>query len=170
MKVFRFSTSWSTSNETRPMGACRLPVRSVRYSILPALASVTARETSMVTVPDFGFGMSPRGPRIRPSGPTWLITSGVAMTTSQSNQPPLILSMYSVPTKSAPASSASLALSPWVSTSTRWVFPVPCGRTTVPRTIWSACRGSTPNLVATSTVSSKPAVADALTASRASRG
>src|SRR5437867_2668013 len=34
------------------------------------------------------------------------------------------------------------------------LLPRPCGRTTVPRTIWSACFGSTPRRIANSTVSS----------------
>ena len=55
---------------------------------------------------------------------------------------------------SAPASRAASALSPLAKTSTRAVLPVPCGRLTVPRTIWSALRGSTPSRMATSTVSS----------------
>ena len=40
---------------------------------------------------------------------------------------------------------ASSALSPLANTATRRVLPVPCGRLTVPRTIWSAWRGSTPS-------------------------
>ena len=62
-----------------------MPERSVRYSTLPPLASVTALPTSNVTVPDLGFGMSPRGPRMRPSLPTVPIMSGVAMAMSKSN-------------------------------------------------------------------------------------
>ena len=38
----------------------------MRYSSLPAFASETALPTSIVTVPVFGFGMSPRGPSTRP--------------------------------------------------------------------------------------------------------
>ena len=41
-------------------------MRSVRYSTLPALDSSTALATSIVTVPTFGFGILPAGPRIRP--------------------------------------------------------------------------------------------------------
>src|SRR6476660_1853010 len=55
---------------------------------------------------------------------------------------------------SAPAAVASSALSPTANTATRAVLPVPCGRFTVPRTIWSALRGSTPSRIATSTVAS----------------
>src|SRR5580704_13551709 len=39
-------------------------------------------------------------------------------------------------------------------TRTFFDLPRPCGRTTVPRTIWSACFGSTPKRSVTSTVSS----------------
>ena len=45
--------------------------RSVRYSTLPDLVSLTAFVTSSVTVPTFGFGILPCGPRIRPSRPTF---------------------------------------------------------------------------------------------------
>src|ERR1700685_4095666 len=62
--------------------------------------------------------------------------------------------MSSPPTKSAPASCASCTLSPLAITSTRFDFPSPCGRTTVPRTIWSDCFGSTPRFSTSSTVSS----------------
>src|SRR5688500_5087050 len=39
-------------------------------------------------------------------------------------------------------------------TSTFLLLPRPCGSTTVPRTIWSACFGSTPRRAVSSTVSS----------------
>src|SRR5216684_2039678 len=88
------------------------PVLSTRYSTLPALVSLTAVFTSKVTVPVFGFGMSPRGPSTLPKPPTKRIMSGVATTASKSSHPPLILvTMSSPPTKSAPASSASLIFS-----------------------------------------------------------
>ena len=58
------------------------------------------------------------------------------------------------PTSSAPAAIAASAAGPVANTMTRAVLPVPCGRMTVPRTIWSALRGSTPSLSATSTVES----------------
>src|SRR3954469_14905214 len=62
--------------------------------------------------------------------------------------------MSSPPTKSAPASRASWNLSPPAITRTFFDLPSPCGRTTVPRTIWSACLGSTPSRSVISTVSS----------------
>ena len=43
--------------------------------------------TSIVTVPVFGFGIRPRGPRMRPSLPTLPIWSGVAIATSNSVKP-----------------------------------------------------------------------------------
>src|SRR6478672_11790948 len=65
----------------------------------------------------------------------------------------------SAPTTSAPAALASSALAPLANTATLTVLPVPLGRLTTPRTIWSAWRGSTPRLSATSTVSSNFEVA-----------
>src|ERR1039458_8019414 len=47
-----------------------IPVLSTRNSTLPALISLMAFATSWVTVPVFGLGISPRGPRILPSLPT----------------------------------------------------------------------------------------------------
>ena len=80
--------------------------------------------TSMVTVPDFGFGINPFGPNTLPSLPTTPIISGVATITSYSNQ--FSFSIFginsSAPTKSAPAASASFALSPFAKTKTLSVF------------------------------------------------
>ena len=61
--------------------------------------------TSMVTVPAFGVGIKPFGPRTLPRRPSLGIMSGVAMRASKSNQFPFaILSMNSsAPTYSAPA-------------------------------------------------------------------
>ena len=96
--------------------------------------------------------MSPRRPRMRPSLPTLPIRSGVASATSNSSQPASMRSTRSSPpTSSAPAAFASWALSPWANTATRTILPVPCGSTTVPRTIWSAWRGSTPRRMWAST-------------------
>ena len=64
-----------------------MPVRSVRYSILPDLTSSTALPMSNVIVPALGLGILPCGPRMRPSRPTVPIMSGVAMATSKSVQP-----------------------------------------------------------------------------------
>jgi hypothetical protein len=81
--------------------------------------------------------------------------SGVAMQRSKSIVPFWTMSTRSsAPTISAPAALASSALSPRAKTATRTVRPVPFGRLTTPRTIWSAWRGSTPRFIAISTVSS----------------
>src|SRR4051812_3793448 len=137
------------------MMKCRFECLSTRNSILPPLMSVTAFATSGVTVPVFGFGMRPRGPSTRPRRPTLPMRSGVATTASKSRRPLDTSSMSSSePTMSAPAASAAAARSPVAKTRTRAVLPVPCGRFTVPRTIWSALRGSTPRRMATSTVAS----------------
>ena len=150
-----FSLSWSTPNESLPTGTCRIPVLSTRNSTLPALISCTARATSTATVPAFGFGIRPRGPSTLPRRPTTRIMSGDATTASKSIQPPSIFfAMSSPPTKSAPASSASRIFSPLAKTRTRTFLPSPLGSTTVPRTIWSACLGSTPSRITTSSVSS----------------
>ena len=98
-----------------------------------------------------------RARRPGPSGP------GVAMATSKSRKPPLILATRSsAPTTSAPASRASVAASPAANTATRLVRPVPSGSESVPRTIWSALRGSTPSRTASSTVSSNLALGERL--------
>ena len=75
------------------------------------------------------------------------------MQTSNSVQPPLILSANSgPPTSSAPAALASSILSPLAKTITRSVLPIPLGSTIEPRTNWSACLGSIPNRMTISTV------------------
>ena len=70
-----------------PIGQWMMLDLSSLYSIIPALISLIALVTSMVTVPAFGLGISPLGPRIRPRRPTTLIISGVATTTSKSSHP-----------------------------------------------------------------------------------
>src|SRR6267378_3275492 len=132
MNACRLSASCCAANDFLPIGACTMPLLSTRNSILPAFSSFTAFVTSIVTVPAFGFGISPRGPRIFPSAPSCPITSGVATMTSVSIQPSLIFCTYSTPTKSAPAASASLIFSPCAITSTRTFFPC--------RAAWKPCR------------------------------
>src|SRR6185436_17995936 len=72
----RFSRSCSGVNEARPIVHCTTPALSARNCTWPALAFFTAPATSGVTVPTFGFGIRPRGPRIWPSWPTTRIASG----------------------------------------------------------------------------------------------
>ena len=88
-----------------------MPPLSTLYSTRPAFTSRTARSRSKVIVPDLGFGIRPRRPRMRPSLPTWPIMSGVARATSNSSQPASIrLTMSSAPTSSAPARMRLLGL------------------------------------------------------------
>src|SRR5215831_18176895 len=151
-----FSTSLSGVNEIFPTGTWTSAVLSVRNSTLPALISFTAFAMSIVTVPVLGFGIRPFGPRTLPSLPTDRIMSGVEITASKSVQLSfwIFSTISSPPTMSAPAASASRCFSPVAITRTFFDLPSPCGRTTVPRTIWSACLGSTPRRSVTSTVSS----------------
>src|SRR5271170_1000018 len=146
-----------------------MPALSVRYLTCPDLAFFTASATFGVTVPTFGFGMRPRGPRIWPSWPTIRMASGLAITTSKSICPALTFSARSSkPTISAPAALAASAFFPWVNTATRTVLPVPCGITVEPRTCWSDFVASTPKFTDTSTDSLNFAVANSLTSLRAS--
>src|SRR5438105_1077908 len=80
--VLAFSISLSGVNEILPTGTCTSAVLSVRYSTLPALISLIALATSVVTVPVFGFGIRPFGPSTLPKRPTLFIMSGVAITAS----------------------------------------------------------------------------------------
>src|SRR5262245_26397506 len=167
----RFCSRSSIENERLPKGACTLPPASVRNSTLPALNSRTAVPTSGVTVPDFGLGIFPWGPRTLPSLPTCFIMSGLAMTMSKSSQPSRMrLASSSDPTSSAPAFRAASALSPSAKTTTRTDLPRPFGRDTAPRTSWSVFFGSMPSRTTTSTVSSNLGAGRALSSPRASRG
>ena len=85
------------------------------------------------------------------------LDKALAIATSNSRKPASIfLTRSSPPTSSAPARLASAAFSPCAKTSTRTTLPVPWGRTTVPRTIWSAWRGSTPRRMCASSDASNP--------------
>src|SRR3954449_10831066 len=148
-----------------------IAVRSVRYSTLPALDSSTALRTSIVTVPTFGFGILPCGPRMRPRRPTTGIRSGVAIATSKSVKPSCTRwARSSAPTTSAPASSASRALSPLAKTATVTLLPRPFGSAIVPRSCSSAWRTFRPVRTWTSTDSSNFARLSSLTRCVASAG
>ena len=167
--VWALPSKDSSGKLTLPIPACTMPARSTRNSTFPALISRTTRPISSATVPERGFGIKPRGPRILPSLPTTPIISGVAAARSKSNHPSVIFcANSSAPTYSAPASSASRSFSPLANTSTRGTFPTPCGNTTLPRTIWSACLGFTPRRTAISTLSSNLAKASSCTSCKAS--
>ncbi len=85
------------------------------------------------------------------------------MATSKSVQPSVTLAARSSPpTWSAPASSASLALSPVANTATVTSLPRPWGREIVPRSCWSAWRTLSPVRMCTSTLSSNFALPNSL--------
>ena len=86
MTALRLSTITSSAKEAFATERCIFPSLSARYSILPALISLIADAISGETVPAFGFGIKPFGPRIRPIRPSSPIMSGVATMTSKSNQ------------------------------------------------------------------------------------
>ena len=95
--------------------------------------------------------------------------SGVAMQRSKLICPLETCSTRSsAPTTSAPAALASSALGPRANTATRAVRPDPLGNWQTPRTIWSACLGSTPRFIEISIVSSNLAFAFDLTSFTAS--
>src|SRR6266545_729125 len=64
------SRSCSAVKAIFPTGTWMIDVLSTRNSTLPALISCSALATSNVTVPVFGFGIRPRGPRTLPRFPT----------------------------------------------------------------------------------------------------
>src|SRR3989338_5576834 len=124
-------------------------------SILPALTSLIALATSALTVPAFGVGIRPRGPKIFPNLLKSRIISGVAITTSKSINPlPTFSIRSSAPIRSAPASLAFCSCSPLQKTAMRTFLPVPCGKTTVPRITWSELLVSILREKCNSTVSS----------------
>ena len=91
------------------------------------------------------------------------------MTTSKGMSPALTCAAKSsMPTTSAPAARASSALAPCANTATRFVLPVPLGKTTAPRTTWSDFLASMPSCTATSMDSSNLAVAHSFTKANAS--
>ena len=75
-----------------------MPFFSTLSSILPDFKSFTEPAMSVVTVPLFGFGINPLGPRTLPSLPSSGIISGVATILSTSSQPDLSFSRNSLPT------------------------------------------------------------------------
>src|SRR4029453_19027881 len=165
----RFSFSAFTSKLALPIVQWTMPALSTRYWTWPAFAFFTASATFGVTVPTFGFGIRPRGPRIWPSWPTTRIASGLAATTSKFISPAFTFSARSSrPTMSAPAARATSWFLPPVNTATRTDLPMPCGITVEPRTCWSDFDASMPRLIATSTDSLNFALANSLTSASAS--
>ena len=147
-----------------------IAVRSVRYSTLPALDSSTALATSIVTVPTFGFGILPCGPRMRPRRPTTGIMSGVAMATSKSVKPVLDALGEVLGADDVGAGLLGLAgLVALAKTATLTSLPSPWGSAIVPRSCSSAWRTFSPVRTWTSTDSSNFARLSSLTSRRPRR-
>ena len=109
------------------------------FNPLPALASVTARPTSGVTVPALGFGIRPRGPRILPRRPTMPIMSGVTKHV-KINKAFVLDFRHEVGIAHHHCAGlfsrfGCIALGDG---NHAHVLPVPLGSTTAPRTCWSA--------------------------------
>ena len=85
-----------------------------------------------------GLGIRPRGPRTLPRRPTRPIMSGVVTTTSKSMKPPAILAISSSSPRCLHQQPQQRQLQDLAMAHTRTVLPVPLGRTTAPRTCWSA--------------------------------
>jgi hypothetical protein len=87
-------------------------------------------------VPTFGFGISPRGPRIWPSWPTTFIASGVAINDVEIHEAFLDLRREIVEADDVGAGFLRrLRLLALVNTAMRTFLPVPAGSTTEPRTV-----------------------------------
>eukprot|EP00205_Picochlorum_sp_RCC944_P000681 CAMPEP_0182607440 /NCGR_PEP_ID=MMETSP1330-20130603/2135_1 /TAXON_ID=464278 /ORGANISM="Picochlorum sp., Strain RCC944" /LENGTH=162 /DNA_ID=CAMNT_0024826049 /DNA_START=56 /DNA_END=544 /DNA_ORIENTATION=+ len=134
----RFSSKSSAEKLLLPKAKCTIPPLSALYSTAPALSAFTASSTLGETVPAFGLGISPFGPKTLPSFATFGIMSGVATSLSKSIIPPAISSIKSSPpTKSAPASFAAASLLASQRTATFTSLPVPFGKATVALSCWS---------------------------------
>src|SRR4030095_13485409 len=103
IRALMLAASAASVNEALPTPVCTIPAFSTRNSTAPPSASLTAWATWGVTVPTFGFGIRPRGPRTLPRRPTRAIMSGLAITRSKSMKPPWTFSTRSsAPTTTAP--------------------------------------------------------------------
>ena len=139
-------------------------MRSARYSSLPPLMSATALAMSLVTVPVFGFGISPRGPEhaARLADRGHHVRRGDRGLEVDGALHDLLDQLLAADAGRRRPRWPRAPCRPW-----RRPRPAPTCRCraasdTVPRTIWSALRGSTPRRNATSTVSSNFASGNSL--------
>ena len=161
------SSSSSTASSSRPArrgrsspcraGTCTLPYRSVRYSTLPALNSLdrlARRRASRCRSSGSASGRADRG--MRPSLPTWPMRSGRRDRDVEVHEPALDPGHEVLGADDVRAGLLGGAGRVALREDRRRarVLPVPFGSDTVPRSIWSALRGSTPSRNAASTVSS----------------
>jgi len=145
IKLSMFSLSFWLPNDNFPTIECTFPSLSFLYSNLPALSSFRMLIKSSPTVPDFGFGMSPFGPKTFAIFPIFFIIAGVAIAMSKLIAPRDTSSTKSSPpARVAPASRSAFSSPESVKAATRTDLPLPWGRVIVPRTSWSLYFGSIP--------------------------
>jgi len=144
--------SFSCAKLALPTGAWTMPAFSTRNSTLPALISRMALVDVAVTVPTLGFGIRPRGPAPYRGGHDAHHVGrgdhGVEVHEALFDALRQLLG----PDDVGAGGLGLLALSPLAKTATFLLRPVPWAGPPRPRTIWSACLGSTPRLMAMSTV------------------
>ena len=142
-----------------PIGTWTFPNLSVRYSTIPPLNSWTALATLSVTVLFWDLASNlvvlVLALVFHYGHHFWGCYGNIKIEVSFLTSSAKSLS----PTMSAPATMSCNAASPRSKTPTLTCSPVPDGRATVPRTISSALRGSTPSRQTNSIVSSIFAVA-----------
>ena len=151
------STSFWASNDFLPTTAWMMPVLSTRYSTLPALFSRTA----LRDVHRDGAELRVRHQAARAEHLTEPADDAhhVGRRDHAVELEPALVGDLLGEVLGADEVGARLARlaspsSPFANTSTRTDLPMPCGSTIAPRTIWSACFGSTPRFIARSTLSS----------------
>ena len=84
-----------------------------------------------------GLGIRPFCPKVLAIGANFFIIAGVATATSKKQFPVSFISLIisSPPAIEAPSCKATFTSSPSAKTAMRKIFPVPYGKTQVPRTI-----------------------------------
>ena len=103
------------------------------------------RDVAVDTVPVFGVGIRPRGPSTLPSRPPRASCPGSPDHVEVDRAAHDLLDHFVAADEIGAGLLRSFCFSPPAMASTLLVLPRPCGSTTVPRTIWSACVGSTPS-------------------------
>jgi hypothetical protein len=86
MKYLTFSVNLSLPKDSLPKVEWILPCLSVLNSNLPLAISFTIESKSSQTVPVFGLGIRPFGPRTLAILPNCLIIAGLATHTSKSRE------------------------------------------------------------------------------------
>mmetsp|Transcript_99869 Transcript_99869/g.253991 ORF Transcript_99869/g.253991 Transcript_99869/m.253991 type:complete len:229 (-) Transcript_99869:473-1159(-) len=143
MNALKFSPSFVFPIATVPNWRTIIDFSSKRTSAeAPLENSSMAAPYSWTTVPDFGEGISLRGPKILPNRANFGIIAGLAMSTSKSMASSVIFCMRASPAQTAPNERASSVSASSQKTATLSPWPVPCGSETVVRSCSSGFLGS----------------------------